>query len=199
VSEEPTTRLNYPNKTRIAFIIIGCTLLLMFTMIFSLTVFKRFYQQKQTTTTTTTTTAATMTKEITVSTLTTAGVIVKSIYYFALKYFFSLSNTSILSFSLIFLVSNISYNAQCPASNCPNGGTCCLTNKMWTNMRCCRGETPVCCSPDQGWCCYIHAPVCCGNAGCCHPHTTCCTIRGIEQCCPISTNDSVTTTSTIVN
>jgi len=99
VPEEPTTRLNYRNKIRIAFIIIGFTLLLTFTMIISLTVFKRFYQQKQTTTTTTTTT--TMKKEITVSTPTTEGAMVKSIYYFALKYFF-LSNTSILSFLLFF-------------------------------------------------------------------------------------------------
>ncbi len=88
VPEEPTLRLNYRNKIRIAFIIIGCTLLLTVTMIFSLTVFKRFYQQKQTTTTTTT-----MTKETTVlttvSTLTTQCEIVKSIYYFGLKFFFS--------------------------------------------------------------------------------------------------------------
>jgi hypothetical protein len=87
VPEEPTLRLNYRNKIRIAFIIIiGCTLLLTVTMIFSLTVFKRFYQQKQTTTTTMTNETTVLT---TVSTFTTQGEIVKSIYYFGLKFFFS--------------------------------------------------------------------------------------------------------------
>ncbi|CAF0837833.1 unnamed protein product [Adineta steineri] len=85
-------------------------------------------------------------------------------------------------------------NAQCSASNCPNGETCCLSNVLWTKMRCCRGDTPVCCASNQGWCCRIHAPVCCGKFSCCPLNQTCCTIQGIEQCCPVN----ITTMSTVV-
>ncbi|CAF0824283.1 unnamed protein product [Adineta steineri] len=85
-------------------------------------------------------------------------------------------------------------NAQCSASNCPNGETCCLSDVLWTKMRCCRGDTPVCCASNQGWCCRIHAPVCCGKFSCCPLNQTCCTIQGIEQCCLVNN----TTMSTVV-
>ncbi|CAF1462881.1 unnamed protein product [Adineta ricciae] len=86
----------------------------------------------------------------------------------------------------------VSIYAQCSASNCPNSRTCCPNNKLATKMHCCEQNTPICCSPDQGWCCRIKTPVCCGKYNCCPLNTTCCTIRGIEDCCPVSVNTSIT-------
>ena len=81
--------------------------------------------------------------------------------------------------------------AQCSASNCPNGGNCCPYNKSTSKIRCCGYDTPICCSPEQGWCCRIKTPVCCGRFNCCPLNKTCCTIRGVEDCCPISDNTSI--------
>ncbi len=161
------------NKLRILLIIFGCILLLIIIIILILIIFK----SKKTTMVIETT----MIIETTVS---TQGEIF-------LKIIISMSN--FFSSSSFFLVSIISNNAQCPASNCDYGATCCLNNDLPEKIHCCTINVPICCPPDQGWCCRIEAPVCCGKFSCCRLNHTCCTVNDIEQCCPISDNIIITT------